>query len=473
MKKILIVDLDGTLLKTDLLYESFWSSFSKNWKIPFKSIFWVINGRANLKQKLAEISEINIDKLPYNKEVINYIKKHKKKGGFTGLVTASNQLLADKISKYLNLFDEAIGSTQKINLIGNNKAKFLKNHYGYKNFDYIGDSFKDLPVWQNSNKAITVNANHKLIKECEKVNSNFEHLDTKSNKKLFFNFLKIIRIYQWIKNLLIFVPMIAAHNISIKTFTDGLLAFICFSLIASSIYIVNDLLDLEYDRLHPYKKFRSFASGDISIKNGLAILFILLISGLLLSFQIGIYFIFIIIFYFFLSNLYSVILKKIYIFDTFVIGLLYTTRIQAGGFASEIDISPWLLSFSIFFFISLASIKRLSELVDAKNRNKLRIIGRNYFVINLKKISLFTLSSGIISIIIGIFYILSPETTDLYPKTWTLALSILILSFWFLKMILDSLKGLIKNDPIIFALSDLTSRFCFLAISSLLILNFI
>ena len=473
MKKILIVDLDGTLLKTDLLYESFWSSFSKNWKIPFKSIFWVINGRANLKQKLAEISEINIDKLPYNKEVINYIKKHKKKGGFTGLVTASNQLLADKISKYLNLFDEAIGSTQKINLIGNNKAKFLKNHYGYKNFDYIGDSFKDLPVWQNSNKAITVNANHKLIKECEKVNSNFEHLDTKSNKKLFFNFLKIIRIYQWIKNLLIFVPMIAAHNISIKTFTDGLLAFICFSLIASSIYIVNDLLDLEYDRLHPYKKFRSFASGDISIKNGLAILFILLISGLLLSFQIGIYFIFIIIFYFFLSNLYSVILKKIYIFDTFVIGLLYTTRIQAGGFASEIDISPWLLSFSIFFFISLASIKRLSELVDAKNRNKLRIIGRNYFVINLKKISLFTLSSGIISIIIGIFYILSPETTDLYPKTWTLALSILILSFWFLKMILDSLKGLIKNDPVIFALSDLTSRFCFLAISSLLILNFI
>jgi 4-hydroxybenzoate polyprenyltransferase len=473
MKKILIVDLDGTLLKTDLLYESFWSSFSKNWKIPFKSIFWAINGRANLKQKLAEISEINIDKLPYNKEVINYIKKHKKKGGFTGLVTASNQLFADKISKYLNLFDEAIGSTQKINLIGNNKAKFLKNHYGYKNFDYMGDSFKDLPVWQNSNKAITVNANHKLIKECEKVNSNFEHLDTKSNKKLFFNFLKIIRIYQWIKNLLIFVPMIAAHNISIKTFTDGLLAFICFSLIASSIYIVNDLLDLEYDRLHPYKKFRSFASGDISIKNGLAILFILLISGLLLSFQIGIYFIFIIIFYFFLSNLYSVILKKIYIFDTFVIGLLYTTRIQAGGFASEIDISPWLLSFSIFFFISLASIKRLSELVDAKNRNKLRIIGRNYFVINLKKISLFTLSSGIISIIIGIFYILSPETTDLYPKRWTLALSILILSFWFLKMILDSLKGLIKNDPIIFALSDLTSRFCFLAISSLLILNFI
>ena len=310
MKKILIVDLDGTLLKTDLLYESFWSSFSKNWKIPFKSIFWVINGRANLKQKLAEISEINIDKLPYNKEVINYIKKHKKKGGFTGLVTASNQLLADKISKYLNLFDEAIGSTQKINLIGNNKAKFLKNHYGYKNFDYIGDSFKDLPVWQNSNKAITVNANHKLIKECEKVNSNFEHLDTKSNKKLFFNFLKIIRIYQWIKNLLIFVPMIAAHNISIKTFTDGLLAFICFSLIASSIYIVNDLLDLEYDRLHPYKKFRSFASGDISIKNGLAILFILLISGLLLSFQIGIYFIFIIIFYFFFKQLVFCNFKK-------------------------------------------------------------------------------------------------------------------------------------------------------------------
>jgi len=172
MKKVLVIDLDGTLIHTDMLYETFWSAFSKDWKIPFKSIIWCSTSKAYLKHRLNLSADVNIKNLPYNLAVIDHIKKNRKKYKYVILVTASNQLIANKIAKYLNLFDEVKGSTKELNLKGAAKAKFLKNHFGAKNYDYIGDSLIDVPVWKNADKAIRINANKRIKKACKKVNKN-------------------------------------------------------------------------------------------------------------------------------------------------------------------------------------------------------------------------------------------------------------------------------------------------------------
>ena len=350
MKNVLVIDLDETLTQSNMLHETFWSAFSKDWKIPMKSLVWLLNGKANLKSNLSLSSDVNVKNLPYNKSVINYIKRHRKKGGYTALVTASNEAIAKKIAKYLNLFDEVKGSTKKLNLKGNSKAKFLKKRFGFKNYDYMGDSLIDLPIWKNANKAITVNANPNIIKACEKINSNYQNLKAKSPEDNFLNYIKTIRSYQWIKNILVFVPMLAAHQITTHNLINSFLAFIAFCLIASSVYIVNDLLDLNADRVHPDKSLRPFASGAMPIKNGLVIFSTLFLAGVMLSFFIGFYFLALIFVYYILTFAYSIILKNKVIVDIFILGIFYTLRIIAGGFATGIQISFWLLGFSLFFF---------------------------------------------------------------------------------------------------------------------------
>ena len=176
-----------------MLHETFWASFSKDYKIFFKSISWLLSGKAKLKSKLSMFSNIRVENLPYNEEVIKYIKQHRNEGGYTALVTASNQVVAEKIAKYLNLFDEIKGSSEKINLKGKAKAEFLNSRYGYKNYDYIGDSLDDLYVWKNANKAITINANPNITRACEKINTNFLHLKSELNQNFFLDYIHMIR----------------------------------------------------------------------------------------------------------------------------------------------------------------------------------------------------------------------------------------------------------------------------------------
>jgi 4-hydroxybenzoate polyprenyltransferase len=473
MKKILAVDLDETLIHSDMLFETFWSAFSLDWKIPIKSVGWLLKGKEQLKHNLVRSSDINVKNLPYNKHVINYIKQHRKKGGYTALVTASNQIIAEKIAKNLNLFDEVKGSSEKINLKGNIKKNFLSTHFGIKNYDYIGDSIDDLPIWKNANKAITVNANSDIIKLCEKINSNCQHLKSKLPQNTFLNFIKVIRAYQWIKNILVFVPMLAAHQITTHNLIDSSLAFIAFSLIASSVYIINDLFDLDADRAHPSKKLRPFASGTVPIKNGLIFFLLLFLPGITMSFFIEFYFFLLMLTYYMLTFLYSVVLKKKVILDICILGVLYTFRIVGGGFATEIQISFWLLAFSIFLFLSLAAVKRQSELVDLKNRKKIKIIGRGYQASDLPVINMIAISASFISVLISGLYINTPNMLALYSKPWTFGVASIVLFFWLMNIISASNRGLVDDDPIIYAVKNNTSRICFITVMLLLITNFI
>jgi 4-hydroxybenzoate polyprenyltransferase len=294
-----------------------------------------------------------------------------------------------------------------------------------------------------------------------------------TSENFFFTFLKAIRIHQWVKNFLVFIPMLASHQITIQNINNSFLAFIAFCIIASSGYIINDLLDLKADRSHPYNKLRPFASGTLSTKHGLIIFFILCFFGFTLSFFININFLFLILSYWILSLLYSFILKKKIIIDIFTLGILYTLRIIGSSFATEIEMSLWLFAFSIFLFLSLAAVKRLSELINVKERNVFKIEGRSYNLDDLPIVRIFAIFFGSISIVVIAFYINSPNILDLYSKPLTLLGMFLTLSFWLIRIIFLSNNGKIKGDPIIYALKDNISRICFLVILSLFVINFI
>lgn len=267
--------------------------------------------------------------------------------------------------------------------------------------------------------------------------------------------------------------MIASHQITIENLHISFLAFFAFCLIASSGYIVNDLLDLKVDRSHPHNKLRPFASGSLSAKNGLILFLILCLSGFFLSFFISIHFLFSILFYWLLSLFYSFKLKKIIIIDIFVLGILYTLRIIGGSFATELQMSLWLFAFSIFFFLSLAAVKRLSELVNLKDRNLFIIEGRGYSLKDLQIVKFIAILFGFFSLIIIGFYINSPDILNLYSKPLSLLGMFLTLSFWLIRIVFLSINGKIDGDPIIYALKDITSIFCLTAILLLFMINFI
>ena len=451
--KILIVDLDGTLIKSDMLFETFWSSVSNNLIKTLISIFNLYKGKAYFKKCLAEISNVDIKLLPYNKQVINYINLQKSKGFKIALVTANNADIAIKISDYLNLFDEVHGSSRKINLKGINKANFQNERYGKKNYDYLGNSYYDMQIWRDSNKAIFVNKRGILNNIYRTINPNHLFLEDNDNN-LLFSFLEEIRPYQWIKNTLVFVPILAAHQINIPYLTKGIFSFLAFSLVASGVYLINDLLDLDADRCHPKKCKRPLASGRLPLDLGTFSSVLFVILGGILGLKVGIEFFILLLSYFLITLTYSIYIKRKAVIDIFVLTGLYTFRIIGGGLATDLEISFWLLGFSIFIFLSLASVKRQSELVDIEKRGKFRIVGRGYEIDDLQFISQLALTSGLLSTLIIALYINSPNVLSLYQNPEYLWLTCCLLLFWIIRICFITSKGKMHNDPIIFAIKD-------------------
>lgn len=459
---VLVVDLDGTLLRSDMLFECFWSAFGSNWLTPFSSIAALSHGKAALKQHLADKAEIAVDTLPYDTEVIAYIEAWRSKGGRTALVTASDQTLAQSIAEHLGLFDEVHGSKGDRNLKGKQKAEFLLEHFGKDCFSYMGDSVADIPVWSNASKAITVNASDVLRAKADAVAKDVEHLTTAT--KSVNPYLKALRPHQWLKNVLVFLPMLAAHQLDGATFLNSLLAFVSFSLIASSVYVLNDLLDLRADRAHPRKCRRPFASGSIPLAHGTWMGAGLVLSGAGIAFVLGPQFFFVMLVYYLLTVAYSLYLKRWIVIDICVLAGLYTLRIVAGSVATGIPLSVWLLAFSIFFFFSLASVKRQAELVDSVERGKLGASGRGYHIDDLPIISMMAIASGYVSVLVMALYVNSPDVLELYPTPFVLWGICGVLLFWITRTIMLAHRGQMHDDPLVYAAKDRISQICFLVI---------
>ncbi|MCZ7500354.1 UbiA family prenyltransferase [Agrobacterium tumefaciens] len=457
-RKILVVDLDGTLLRTDMLYENFWSAFGSDWRCLFSAISALPRGRAHLKRHLACAATVDARFLPYNTKVLAYIKKWRRAGGRTALVTASDQQIAQGIADHLGIFDEVHGSDGKRNLKGATKAAFLEERFGETGFFYMGDTAADFPVWERAEKAITVDVPRKVRTKVEALCDTVEHLQ--SEKEIIRPYIKALRPHQWLKNLLVVVPMLAAHQLDGPTIASSIAAFVCFSLIASGVYILNDLLDLSADRAHPRKRNRPFAAGTVPIAHGTLMAGALVGFGSFLAIFIGLKFLAVMIGYYLLTTAYSLHLKRLIVVDICMLAALYTIRIFAGSVATSIGISIWLLAFSVFFFLSLAAIKRQAELIDSAARGDLKPSGRGYHVDDLPIISMIAIAAGYVSVLVMTLYVNSPAVVRLYACPEALWGVCAILLYWITRAVMMAHRGLMHDDPVVYAAKDGTSQIC-------------
>lgn len=455
---VLVVDLDGTLLRSDILYESFWSAFGRDWRSPLAALVAVGSGRAALKAHLAQAARLDVTTLPYDPAVIAYVEAWRLGGGRTALVTASDQTIANQVAGHLGLFDEVYGSDGHVNLKGVAKADFLAQHFSTSGYTYMGDATADLPVWQRARKTITINASQSLKSRAEQQAKDVEHLTTRVQTLI--PHLKALRPHQWLKNVLVFLPMLVAHQLDWAAFLHSSLGFIAFSLIASSVYVLNDLLDLASDRAHPRKRLRPFASGSVPIAHGSWMAAGLLAVGASIAALLGWRFALIMVAYYALTTAYSLSLKRLVVIDICVLACLYTLRIIAGGAATGMLISMWLLAFSIFFFLSLAAVKRQAELVDSAERGKLDATGRGYQVADLPIISIIALCSGYVSVLVMALYVNSPSVRELYAEPRALGGICGILLYWITYIVMITHRGAMHDDPVVYAAKDRTSQVC-------------
>ena len=461
-REILVVDLDGTLLRSDMLFESFWSAFGRDWRSPLRSLRALSGGRAALKRHLATASRVDAATLPYDPGVVAFVKAWRDRGGRTALVTASDQGFAEAVAAHLGLFDEVHGSDGHLNLKGDRKALFLEDRFGPRGFAYMGDAKADLAVWKRAGTAITVNAPAALRRDAERVCDRTEHLATAAGSLR--PYLKALRPHQWLKNVLVFLPMLAAHQLDGATAVLAVLAFVCFSLVASGVYVLNDLLDLAADRAHPRKKNRPFASGSIPIAQGTWMAGGLLALGGLIALALGPAFLLVMGAYFLLTTAYSLHLKRRVVIDICVLAGLYTMRIVAGGVATGIPLSVWLLAFSVFFFLSLAAVKRQAELIDTAERGNPEAAGRGYHVDDLPIISMIAIGAGYVSVLVMALYVNSPDVAELYGRPEALWGVCIVLLYWITQTVMVAHRGKMHDDPVVYAAKDRGSQICLLVI---------
>jgi len=465
----LCVDLDGTFIRTDMMMESIALLILKRPFFLFIIPFWLLKGRYYLKSKLLEYVLPNIKLVPINPKIEEFVISERKKGRYIILVTASMQEIANQFKNYYNIFDEAIGSKDDINLVGKTKADYLINRFGRRGFDYIGDSDKDFYVWKSANIAHIVNQNERFINRLREI-TNIGIVWDLLPKSKFQNFISEIRTYQWTKNLLIFLPLILAHNTNANVYINALLAFFSFSFAASAIYLFNDLMDLDSDREHSTKKNRPMAAGNFPIISAFRWILILIITSLLIALLLHKEFLIVLIMYLVITLVYSIKLKKIYIIDIVVLSILYTFRLIAGSFSTNIPISEWLAGFSLFFFLSMSALKRYVEIKNNLDSDQKAIKGRAYITDDLQIIQNSGISSGLISLMIFFLYINSSKVVQLYNSPEILYLIIPLIVYWILRVWFLAHRGLMNEDPVLFAIAD--KRSYLFIISILLILMF-
>ena len=452
----LIVDLDGTLTRSDTLYEAFFKFIKLDfYSNLILSIKWVLKGKLFFKNELSKVVLIDPSKLPFSEEVIDCIKEHKRNKYRIILCSASHERQVKLVADHLGIFDDHYGSTLTRNIKGKDKLAFIVRKLGIEKFSYIGNSKADIYLWQKSKIIYLANCNF-LLKR--KIRNDFNTcIDLTKCKNFYYQFkefIKAARIYQWVKNLLVFIPMILAASFDQNDFYETLVAFICISLSASAVYITNDIFDIESDRNHPRKKLRPIANGEISIPIAIfTAMFLFTVSVLISYLFFSLEFLILILSYILLNFLYSTGLKKLDYVALFILSIFYTFRIFAGGIASSIEVSKWLIFFSIFFFLSLSAVKRLGELYNL-TASEFEGSGRGFKKQDYKQLKLFSLSNALLSFLVLSFYLFSENALRIYENTSFLYLIPILTFAWFYNLYHSSVNGNLTDDPIIYAMKD-------------------
>jgi 4-hydroxybenzoate polyprenyltransferase len=451
----LVVDLDGTLVKTDLLLESFLALIKKNPLYILFIPYWLLRGKAFLKRQISQRATLDVGLLPYHLEFLDHLKEQQALGRRLFMATATDERIARQVADCLQLFDGVFGSNGKINLAGRYKRDRLVAEFGEKGFDYAGNDQPDLAVWASAHKAILVRPPGSLSRRAARV----VEIDRvfPGRERWLIPYIRALRLHQWLKNLLVFVTLVMAHRFELDLALNALLAFLAFGLCASSVYLLNDLLDLPSDRNHPRKRRRPLAAGDLSLFWAVVSIPLLLILSLFASLSLPRPFLGILVIYY-LSNLaYSFYLKWIVLLDVMVLAGLYTLRVMAGSASVAIWPSAWLLAFSTFLFLSLALVKRYAELVTLGAETGVVQV-RGYQIMDKDLLASLGSGSGYVAVLVLVIYISSGVVESHYVRHQLIWLLCPLLLYWISHIWLMAHRGRMHDDPLVFAIRDRASR---------------
>jgi 4-hydroxybenzoate polyprenyltransferase len=407
-----------------------------------------------MKIEIARRAPLEASRLPYNLQLLRYLQAQWREGRPLYLATGADAGLAERVAAHLGIFQGVLGTEGKINLTKSRKLARLKERFG--EFDYVGNSDADVVILAGSHEAMVANPTLglRLALRMRHIPVSRVFIDRRPVGR---TLVKAIRLHQWAKNVLLFVPLLLSHKLTAPSAVAAIAAFFCFCFMASANYLVNDMLDIESDRRHRSKRLRPFAAGDLSVAGGIALsLALILASAALLpvlprafALWLGLYIV--------ATLSYSLYLKRVAVVDVLLLSGLYTLRLLAGGAATGTEISPWLAGFSSFLFLSLAMVKRFSEIENLREMGATATHGRGYLVADMEQIRSFGTSSAYAAVVVFMLYIARPDVTELYRHATRLWLIVPLLIYWLNRVWLLASRGELDDDPVVFAMRDAMS----------------
>jgi 4-hydroxybenzoate polyprenyltransferase/phosphoserine phosphatase len=453
--KPLVVDLDGTLIRSDLLIESAFAHLGHNPLRVVSLLSATRHGKAALKAEIAANTEVDVSHLPYDEDVVSLIRQRRAAGSQTYLASASNERYVRAVADHLGLFDGWFASNDNENLSSQSKARCLVNSFAEGGFDYVGNGRADLAVWSVASHRIGVRVSAAVRSKLINMDPDAVIVENAVGQTRVW--IKLLRVYQWAKNALVFVPLVTAQHFDLLAFGEAIGAFLAFSIAASAIYILNDLVDLDADRRHPSKRRRPLAAGTFPIKGAMVLIPALLVVAFGGALAIAPSFAAVLLAYVSLTTAYTFLLKRKMLVDVLTLASLYTIRVVGGAVAISVPISEWLLAFSMFIFTALALIKRYVELAARIDKDLSDPTNRNYRKSDLDIVAALAAAAGFNAVTVFALYISSDVVRSLYRHSEALWLICLILMYWLGRALLMAHRRLMDDDPIVFALGDWNS----------------
>lgn len=451
----LVVDLDGTLIKVDSLHEAFVQLSASKPLQALRALLMLGHGRAAFKAVIADHMLPDGETVPVNEAVLEVAKQAKSEGRKVYLATAADRRFAEAISGVVGLFDGVFASEHGINLKGKAKADRLVDAFGVHGFDYMGNDTSDIPVWRIARIALVSGAAPRAAKQIIREVPGAVGIGTREFAPR--RYLAALRPHQWLKNALVALPAIAGHDFSTGELITVLLAFMSFSFGASSVYLVNDMIDLPHDRAHPEKRHRSLAAGAIPLDRAAVLLALVATLSIGAALVLPRPFMIVLIVYFGLSMSYSLFLKRKLMIDVVTLAMLYGIRVFAGAAATAIAVSHWLIGFCFFIFLSLALTKRTAEMLALAPAHSGKIRGRAYRRTDIQTMAALTGAASFVAVLVLALYINSPEVRVLYRHPELLWGICLILVYWLGRVCFLTSRGEMRQDPVIFAATDWVS----------------
>jgi 4-hydroxybenzoate polyprenyltransferase len=465
----LCVDLDGTLVKSDTLVDSLLVLLRKRPALALALPGRLLHGKAAFKAFLSQSISLDVAHLPYNRKLLHYLNAERARGRAIYLATGADLAVANRVAAHLGIFSGVLGSDGATNLTGNKKLTSLRGRLGSAPFDYIGNDTPDLPLLAKATEPMVANPSLGLRMRLRTSGIRPANQFIERSHPLT-AMLKAVRAHQWAKNLLIFVPLLLSHALSAAKLLTAFEAFCCFSLTASSAYIVNDLLDIEADRRHPQKRLRPFASGDLAPFTGIVLVVVFLLAGLLGGRLLPGGFYGWLILYLATTLAYTWFLKRIALVDVLALSGLYILRLLAGAAATETPISHWLAGFSMFLFLSLAIVKRFAELENLRASGAQPKNGRGYLLADMDQMRSFGTASAYAAVVVFAIYISGRDVVKLYHEPRLLWLIVPLMILWLNRVWLLASRGQLDEDPVAFALTDRMSQLIGLAVVAIALL---